>query len=112
MRQLITEEQIQAAFDLLHEKSDEVAAARAMQVRCEYKAKAVLARLTLASPERTDQSRKAWATAHPEYAEACEAHAVAEGEWERMKDRRSKVEALLEAWRTLEASTRALTRIR
>jgi hypothetical protein len=112
MKQLISEEQIQAAFDLLHEKSDDIAAARAMQVRTDDRKKAVLSRLILASPERTEQSRKAWATAHPEYAEACEAHAIAEGRWEEMKDRRARVIALLECWRTLEASQRGLARMR
>jgi hypothetical protein len=112
MRQLITEEQIQAAFDFLNQNSEDIGAARAMQIRTEYRAKAVLARLMLLSTERTDQARKAWATAHPEYAEACEAHANAEGEFEKLRDFRNKCTLLLECYRTIEASHRTLARIR
>ena len=111
MSNFIPDEAVQAGFDWLREKSDVVGAARANVVRCEYKAKRVLARL-MKQAEGAMELRKAKAIDNDEYAEAMEDLARAEGIWETLKDRRSKAEAILEAWRTQEASQRGLRQVR
>lgn len=109
-RPLLTEKQIQSAFDLLNESGDEIGTARAMVIRLGYKVKAVQARLTRMAPESSLEAKKAWATAHAEYAEVCEQHAEAEGRWEKLKDQRNKAELILECWRTLSANDRGVVR--
>jgi putative IMPACT (imprinted ancient) family translation regulator len=109
-RRLLTADQVQAAFDVITANSEATGAARGMVIRTEYKAKRVHARLTLSSPEKTDAGKKAWATAHDEYAEACEAHAQAEQQWEYLKDQRNKAELVIEAWRTMSSNERGITR--
>lgn len=111
MRNLIPEEAVQAAFDWLREESDIVGAARANLVRAEFQAKRVHARL-MKDAEGAMELRKAKATDHPEYAAVMENLARAEGIWETLKDKRSKAEAILEAWRTQEASQRGLRQVR
>jgi len=107
---LLTHEQVQAAFDVLTSSSEAAGAARGMVIRTEYKAKRVFARLYLQSTEKTADARKAWATCHEEYDAACEAHAAAEDEWERLKDQRNKAELIIEAWRTMSSNERGIMR--
>ena len=49
MSSLLREDQVQAAFDWLHENSDRIGAARGQVIRLEYKVKRVLARKMLAA---------------------------------------------------------------
>lgn len=108
---LLTEEQVQAVFDRLNENGDAVGAARAMQIRAEYKVKKVHARLYRQAPAESIESKKAWVQMQDEYIQACEAHADAEGHWEKLKDERNKGELLFEAWRTIQANDRGFRRI-
>jgi len=107
----IPDEAVQAGFDWLRERSDIVGAARANVVRAEYKAKRVMARL-MRHATGAMELRKAQAIDSDEYAEAMENLARAEEIWESLKDKRSKAEAILEAWRTQEASQRGLRQVR
>lgn len=111
MRNLIPEEAVQAAFDWLNQNSDLVGGARANLIRAEYKAKRIHARI-MRHEQGAMELRKAKATDSDEYAAAMEDLAHAEGVWETLKDRRSKAEAILEAWRTQEASQRGLRQVR
>lgn len=108
---IIPEEAVQAAFDWLLSSSNDVAAARANLIRAEFKAKKVHARIFLRATGSVE-SRKAQATDHPDYEEAMERVFVAEETWTRLQDQRSKAEAILEAWRTQEASQRAIRQLR
>jgi hypothetical protein len=111
MRDLIPEEAVQAAFDWLRENSQVVGGARANLIRAEFRAKRVHARL-MRHATGAMELRKAQATDSEEYAEAMEQLARAEEIWETLKDKRSKAEAILEAWRTQEASQRGLRQVR
>ena len=110
MSSLLRNEQVQAAFDWLHEHSDRIGAARGMVIRLEYKVKRVLARKMLAA-SGPEWQRKAEATCDPEYESVCEAHADAEATWEELRDTRNKCELILEAWRTLSANDRGIRKV-
>lgn len=107
---LLTEEQVQSAFDWLLESGAQIAAARAMVLRCEYRAKAVRARMELNAPDGPMDRKKAWALCQTEYQKACEDHVEAIHEWERLSDQRNKVQLILECWRTMQANDRGLRR--
>lgn len=110
MQPLLTREQIQAAFEVLASPSNEIGAARANLIRKEYRVKRVHAKLMRQAPEGSVEMRKAWATDHDDYAAACDDHAEAEGEWERLKDQRNKAELVMEAWRTMSSNDRTAVR--
>jgi hypothetical protein len=82
-----------------------------MLIRSEYKVKKVHARLFRQAPSESIESKKAWVQMQEEYIEACEAHAMAEGYWEKLKDERNKGELLFEAWRTIQANDRGFRRL-
>lgn len=109
--QLLTEAQVQAAFDWLLQSSAKIGAARAMVLRREYRAKAVHARLLLQAPDGPMERKKAWATAHEAYEQACADHADAVEAWECLQDERNKTALILEAWRTISANDRGLRRV-
>lgn len=109
--QLITDEVLDAAFEWLLNSSQEIASARGNLIRAEYKTKRIFSRLFSNASGTVDQ-RKAYATDHPEYADAQEALAVAEEAWERAKDQRNRAELIVEAWRTEQASRRIVDKIR
>jgi len=92
--------------------SDAMGAARGMQIRTEYKVGQTRARLMRQSSESSADKRRAEAEASDEYAEACEKHAAAEAEWERLRDQRNKCELIIEAWRSIQANERGLQRFR
>jgi hypothetical protein len=106
---LLTEQQVQAAFDVLTSPSADVGAARAMAIRTKFKAEKVWARLYRQASGTID-ARKAWATEHEEYEAAMESYAVAEGRWEELKDARNKAELIMEAWRTMSSNERTVMR--
>ena len=111
MTDLISEDVLDSAFQWLLKSSDEIASARGNQIRMEYKAKRVFARLFLKA-EGSVEVRKAWATDHDEYAVAMENVAVSEEVWERLKDQRNRAELVIEAWRSQTATKRVVDRIR
>jgi hypothetical protein len=108
---VLTDEQVQAAFDWLHQNSDRIGAARATVVRRGYEVKQVRARIKKGSLETSDTKRCDEAECHPDFIRACEAHASAEGAWEALKDERMKCEMILELYRTQSANERGIRRI-
>lgn len=108
---LLTEEQVQSAFDWLLESGAEIAAARAMVLRCEYRVKAVRARLELNAPDGPVARKAAWALCQTEYLKATEDHVEAIERWEGLCDQRNKVQLLLDCWRTMQANDRGLRKI-
>lgn len=108
---LLTDEQVQAAFDWLHQNSDVIGATRATVIRTKYRVERVKARLTLASFESSDAKRRAWAESQEEYAAACEAHADAEGRWAALQDEKEKCGLIIEAWRSINANERGMRKI-
>jgi hypothetical protein len=107
---MLTEAHVNAAFDWMLANSDIIGAARGMQIRTEYQVGQVRARLMRASQESSADKRRAEAEAADDYAIACEKHAQAEAEWERLRDQRNKCELIIEAWRSIQANERGLQR--
>ena len=106
---LITQEMAQAAFDWLASNSDDVAQARGALIRAEYRVKKIHAKEFLKADGSVDV-RKSVATCSAEYEDACEDHAAADAQWEKMKDQRNKFSLLIEAWRTQNSNERGLMR--
>lgn len=111
MSKLLSDEIVQTAFDWLLKSSDEIAMARGNTIRAEFKAKKVFARLFMLA-DGSVEARKSWAQCHDEYAVAMENVAVAEETWERARDQRNRAELIIEAYRTMEASERAVGKMR
>lgn len=107
----ISEAAVDGAFDWLLSASDEIAAARGNKVRKDYQAKRIFARM-FKHAEGNIEMKKAIAMDSDEYAAAMEDVAIAEETWSRMDDQRNRAVLIIEAWRTLQASRRAIDRIR
>lgn len=107
----ISEAAVDAAFHWLLSSSDEIAAARGNKVRKEYLAKRIFARM-FKHAEGNIEMKKAIAMDSEEYAAAMEDVAISEEVWERMTDQRNRAQLIIEAWRTSEASQRAIQRLR
>ena len=110
MRQIITDEQAQAAFDWLVENAGPAAAARAQRERSEYRVKQVKARLFL-DAEGTVAEREHKAVAHDDYDKAIDALIEATEADEFHRNQRSKAEAIISAWQTVQATQRAYARV-
>jgi hypothetical protein len=108
---LVTEAMLQAAFDYFNEQGPAAAQARADLVIAEYRRKKARAAIILASSERTMMLREAEAECHPDVYDAtmAEADAVKAVEWHRHQ--RARADAIVEAWRTQEATVRGLSRV-
>ena len=106
---LITEQMAEAASMWLDSSSDDIAQARGAAIRAEYRVKKVMAKQFLKA-EGSNDVRKAIATCSAEYEEACEDHAKADADWEKLKVQRNKFSLMVEAWRTQQSYERGLQR--
>ncbi len=106
-KRLVSQEQIQAAFELWAEIPDLMAAAKGMVIRREFAMKKTYAQLYLKA-DGAVETRKMWATAHPEYEAANEAYIEAQEQLTNLQERVKQLTAVSEAWRTQEASERKL----
>lgn len=107
MSRLISDDKIEAALQFLATTSEDIAAARAMRLRCEFRRKRTRAELIRKANESNAQMRDAWAESHPDYAAACEAECLAVERDEFLRDRRNGADAVIEAWRSEQANARA-----
>jgi hypothetical protein len=107
----IKEQWVHDAFDYLRDESDAAAAARGNLARAEFYRKKRRAELILTSDQRTQDLRIAYAECHPDYEELCLKAAAAEEEVEKHKNSRSRAEAIIDAWRTEQATMRGLGRV-
>jgi len=107
---LISEGQIQAAFDYFEGEADSAAQARADLTLAEYKVKATRARLILAAPKelRSVDLRKAWAESHEDYVTTYEEEARAARQWELHLRMKTWAEATYRAWQTEQSNERGL----
>ena len=104
---LIKDEWIEEDLNYLATSSEISAAARAEKVRAEFNRKQIKAKLVLRSPESSVAMRDAWAEAHQDYAIACEEEVKAIENDEFHRCQRNKSDAIIEAYRTEQASLRA-----
>ena len=108
---IVSEKMLQAAFDYYHDQGDDAAQAKANLILAEHRRKKTRSRLILASVEKTMGLREAEADCSPEYEEACvvESQCAERVEWHRHM--RARSDAIIEAWRSLQANERGLRRI-
>jgi hypothetical protein len=104
---LVTDEMVEEALNYLATSSHQIASARAIRLRAEFKRKRVRAKLILESNQPSAIAREAWAEAHSLYHEACEEEVRAVEADERARSERNKADTILEVYRTEEATHRA-----
>ena len=105
----INDQQVQAAFDVLHDQAH--AKARAAYEFAEKRLKVVIAKAQLAAEAKTVGERDALAQTSPEYEAALtKFRLIAEGYYLE-RDRRDAASAVIDAWRTQRSDERAMMRV-
>lgn len=110
MRFNIRDETVHAAFDALESHAQPAAVARAMRERCDDQRRAARARGFLAATGNVAE-REAQSVLTDEYATACERFYEAVAADEEYRNLRSKCEAIIEAWRTVQSNVRAMAKV-
>ena len=105
----ISEPQIQAAFDVLHDQAH--AKARAAYEFAEKRLKVVLAKAQLAAEGKTVGERDANAQISPEYEAALTKFRLIAEAYYLERDRRDAASAVIDAWRTQQSDMRAMGRV-
>ena len=106
----IRDETVHAAFDTLQDHVEPAAAARAERERRDYAVKQIKAKIFLGA-EGTVAEREAIALASTEYNDAVQAHCDAVERDEYYRNTKSKCEAIIEAWRSCQATERAMAKV-
>ncbi|MCC2099338.1 MAG: hypothetical protein KDJ29_20780 [Hyphomicrobiales bacterium] len=106
----IRDETVHAAFDALESHAQPAAAARAMRERREDERRAAKARAFLRATGSVAE-REATALLDEEYQQACERFYAAVEADEEYRNQRSKCEAIIEAWRTVQSNYRAMAKV-
>lgn len=102
----ISEEEVQAAFDVLH--SNEQSKRRAAYEYAEKRLKVVLAKALLNAEGKNADERNAKAQASDEYEAALKHFRLISEAYHEAKDRREAANAVIEAWRTQQSDRRAM----
>lgn len=110
MRFTIRDETVHAAFDALEAHAQPAAAARAMRERREDERRAAKARAFLQATG-TVAEREALSLLDEEYRQSCERFYAAVEADEEYRNQRSKCEAIIEAWRTVQSNYRAMGKV-
>jgi len=112
MSALVSDDMVSAALEYLSRSTVDSAKAKADRVMAEHNRKRVRAIMILDSDQTTATLREADAEASQAYHDAClaEREAVMADEYHRAA--RVKADAIIEAWRTEQATIRAAEKIR
>lgn len=102
----IPDDRVERALGVLH--SDRAALARAAYEIAEKRLKVTLARIASSSNAKTVSERETFALTSDEYADALRDFEILAKEFYAAKDQRDAAEALLDAWRTLQATNRSM----
>jgi len=106
----IRDETVHAAFDMLESHAQPAAAARAMRERRDDERRAAKARAFLAATGNVAE-REAQSVLSEDYRIACEGFYAAVEADEEYRNQRSKCEAVIEAWRTVQSNFRAMGKV-
>lgn len=109
-RFVIRDETVHAAFDMLEAHAHPAAFARAMRERREDERRAAKARAFLAATGNVAE-REAASILTDEYQKACERFYICVEADEEYRNQRSKCEAIIEAWRSVQANYRAMGKV-
>ena len=107
---IIRDETVHAAFDMLESHAQPAAAARAMRERREDERRAAKAKAFLRATG-TAGEREAQSVLDDDYRIACERFYAAVEADEEYRNQRSKCEAIIEAWRTVQSNFRAMGKV-
>lgn len=110
MRFTIRDETVHAAFDMLEGHAQPAAAARAMRERRDDERRAAKARAFLKATG-TVAEREASSLLDEGFTQACERFYAAVEADEEYRNERSKREAVIEAWRTVQSNFRAMGKV-
>ncbi|MFA7256958.1 MAG: hypothetical protein WC047_05230 [Kiritimatiellales bacterium] len=110
MRFTIRDETVHAAFDMLESHAQPAAAARAMRERRDEERRQAKARAFLHAAG-TVAEREAHSVLDEGYRIACENFYAAVEADEEYRNQRSKCEAIIEAWRTVQSNYRAMGKV-
>ena len=106
----IRDETVHTAFDTLESHAQPAAAARAMRERREDESRAAKARAFLKASGSVAE-REAHAVLSEDYQQARERYYAAVEADEEFRNVRSKCEAIIEAWRTVQSNFRAMGKV-
>jgi hypothetical protein len=106
----IRDETVHAAFDMLETHAQPAAAARAMRERREEEKRQAKARAFLAATGSVAE-RDARSVLDETYQQSCERFYAAIEADEEYRNQRSKCEAVIEAWRTVQSNFRAMGKV-
>lgn len=110
MPRFISDDMAETAIGWLSDNAAAAAAARANRERMEYKLKRVKSKLILEA-DGTQQQKEAQALCSPEYDIAMDAYLASIEADEHFRNQTSKVNAILDAWRTCTATERAFGKV-
>lgn len=110
MRFTIRDETVHGAFDMLESHAQPAAAARAMRERRDDERRATKAKAFLKA-QGTVAERDALSLLDEDYRIACEGFYAAVEADEEYRNQRSKCEAVIEAWRTVQSNYRAMAKV-
>jgi hypothetical protein len=105
----ISDQQVQAAFDVLN--SPDHAKARAAYEYAEKRIKVAYAKAQLAAEGKTVGEREANAQTSPDYEAALKSFRLIAEAYYLERDKRDAASAVLDAWRTLRSDQRALGKV-
>ncbi len=106
----IRDETVHMAFDMLESHAQPAAAARAMRERRDEERRQAKAKAFLAAAG-TVAEREARSVLAEDYQLACERFYAAIEADEEYRNQRSKCEAIIEAWRTVQSNYRAMGKV-
>lgn len=107
---MITNEEIQRAFDFLRESAPKIADARHDKVRMSELRKVIWSELRIQAPEGNIAEKDAWAYAHKRYKEHIDEMANAERRFQLLYAQREAATSKISAWQTYSANERGAHR--
>lgn len=107
-QRIVSEDRVQKALDYLADSAGKLGAARERAKLAEHKIKHVEALMFKASNETSNDKRQADARTSEQYVKAIQEDAEAAGEMANLYALREAAAALIEAWRSQEATWRSM----
>ena len=105
---MITDSEVEKALDWLRDNAQAMGDAKARTVKAGHMLKHIEALLFKASDAKSAEAKKADARVSDKFIEATTEDAIAAGDYERLKALREAAALKIEAWRTEQASFRAM----
>ena len=107
---MIDQKQVEKALEYMRTNARNLASAKANRIYITHYLKTCFANLYQHADGKTVEDKKNWAYSHPEYVKQLEALQIAVQEEETHRWQMGAAEALIEVWRSQEASNRMIDR--